>query len=95
LPLLGPDVEGSADAWPRQTEHAMGEGCRRAVAAAITQAWHSLQLQVGSVPLALWLTGGDGPRLMPLLEEQQLQPVWAPDLALEALAALPAVGLLR
>ena len=95
LPLLGPDVEGSADAWPRQTEHAMAEGCRRAVAAAITQAWHSLQLQVGSVPLALWLTGGDGPQLMPLLEEQQLQPVWAPDLALEALAALPAVGLLR
>ena len=59
------------------------------------QAWKTLRAQVGSVDLALWLTGGDGPQLMPLLEEQQVRPVLAPDLALEALASLPVVGLLR
>jgi hypothetical protein len=30
--------------------------------------------------------------LLPLLQEQQLDPVIAPDLALEAMAALPVVG---
>ena len=94
LPLLQPGAEGSAAAWPRQTEAAMAEGCRRAVAGAILQAWRTLLGQSGTEPLALWLTGGDGAQLLPLLQEQQLRPVLAPDLALEAMAALPAVGLL-
>ena len=95
LPLLLPAGAGPGVAWPRQTAAAMEEGCRRAVAGAILQAWKTLRAQVGSVDLALWLTGGDGPQLMPLLEEQQVRPVLAPDLALEALASLPVVGLLR
>jgi len=70
----------------------MVEGCRRGVAAAIAQAW--CQACRESQTASLWLTGGDALALVPLLEEQQLTPVLAPDLALEVMAALPAVGLL-
>ena len=92
LPAVEPVAAASGEAWPIHTEAAMAEGCRRGVAAAIGQAWR-LSCCDGSVP-SLWLTGGDAPFLLPLLEEQQLKPVMAPDLALEAMAALPAVGLL-
>ncbi|WP_248785759.1 hypothetical protein, partial [Escherichia coli] len=37
-----------------------------------------------------WLTGGDAQRLAPELRRQGLQPRLAPDLALDALAALAA-----
>ena len=74
------------EAWPQSTDQAMVEGCRRAVAAAIAQA----VAEAGDTNL--WLTGGDAAPLLPLLLAQQLQPVPAPDLALEAMAALPVVG---
>ena len=80
------------EAWPHNTKAAMAEGCRRGVAAAIAQAWRQACCE-GSAP-SLWLTGGDAPGLVPLLEQQQLKPVLATDLVLEAMAALPAVGLL-
>jgi len=92
LPAVNVAGAEMGEAWPIHTEAAMAEGCRRGVAAAIAQAWRQACRE--SPPTSLWLTGGDAPGLMPLLEEQQLKPVLAPDLALEAMAALPAVGLL-
>ena len=74
------------EAWPQSTDQAMVEGCRRAVAAAIAQA------AAAAGDISLWLTGGDAAPLLPLLMAQQLQPVLSPDLALEAMAALPVVG---
>ena len=92
LPFVNPAGAEIGEAWPIHTEAAMAEGCRRGVAAAIAEAWRQACRES---PIAgLWLTGGDAPGLVPLLEEQQLKPVLAPDLALEAMAALPAVGLL-
>jgi hypothetical protein len=64
----------------------MAEGCRRAVAAGITQA------AAEAAGSCLWLTGGDAALVLPLLMAQQIEPVHAPDLALEAMAALPLVG---
>jgi hypothetical protein len=64
----------------------MAEGCRRAVAAAIAQA------AAEAAGSCLWLTGGDAALVLPLLMAQQLQLVHAPDLVLEAMAALPVVG---
>jgi type III pantothenate kinase len=72
--------------WPQRTDAAMAEGCRRAVAAGIAQATAEA---AGS---CLWLTGGDAALVLPLLTAQQLKPVHASDLALEAMAALPVVG---
>ncbi len=92
LPAVNVAGAETSEAWPIHTESAMAEGCRRGVAAAIAQAWRQACRE--SPTASLWLTGGDAPGLMPLLEEQQLKPVLAPDLALEAMAALPAVGLL-
>ena len=92
LPAVNLAGAEMGEAWPIYTEAAMAEGCRRGVAAAIAQAWRQACRE--SPLTSLWLTGGDAPGLMPLLEEQQLKPVLAPDLVLEAMAALPAVGLL-
>ncbi len=39
-------------------------------------------------PWSLWLTGGDAGALLPLLQRQGLPVRWAPELCLEALAAL-------
>ncbi len=75
-----------APAWPQSTDAAMAEGCRRAVAAGIAQA------AVEAAGSCLWLTGGDAALVLPLLTAQKIQPVHAPDLALEAMAALPVVG---
>lgn len=87
---LPPVLSAGPDPWPVATAAAMAEGCIRATAAAVVQAWHDLDpVERGG----LWLTGGDAELLLPLLQ-QQLRPELAPDLALEALAALPAVGLL-
>jgi hypothetical protein len=41
----------------------------------------------------LWLTGGDAELLLPILHAQHLNPVVAPNLALEAMAALPLLRL--
>ena len=73
------------ETWPKATAAAMVQGCLRACAASIAQAWGDLS---PGDPCALWLTGGDGPRLMPLLQAGGLAPQLAPDLCLEALAAL-------
>jgi hypothetical protein len=64
----------------------MVEGCRRAVAAAISLAAERAE------GASLWLTGGDAALVLPALLTQQLNPVHAPDLALEAMAALLVVG---
>ena len=85
LPLLR---SAGLDPWPVATATAMAEGCLRATAAAVVQAWYDLDPAGRG---GLWLTGGDAELLLPLLQ-QQLRPELAPDLALEALAALPAVG---
>jgi type III pantothenate kinase len=75
-----------APTWPHSTDAAMGEGCRRAVAAGIALA------AAEAAGSCLWLTGGDAALVLPLLTAQQLEPVHAPDLALEAMAALAVVG---
>ena len=80
--------------WPIDTPAAMVQGCVHSVAAAIAQAWTDARQQEPDQRWALWLTGGDAALLLPLLVQQQLEPVLAPDLAMQALAALPAVGLL-
>lgn len=82
----GGDPAQLESAWPFATAAAMDAGCSRAVAAAIAAAAASAE------GAQLWLTGGDAERLLPLLQEQHLNPVHAPNLALEAMAALPLVG---
>lgn len=92
LPAVAPQRQGH-QAWPTETEAAMLEGCRRSTAAAIVQAWRDLHADDAQQRWALWLTGGDAELLQPLLVEQQIEVVLAPDLALQALASLPVVGL--
>ena len=65
----------------------MVQGCLRACAAAIAEGWREL---AGEQATGLWLTGGDGERLFPLLQQRGLDPQLAPDLCLEALDALAA-----
>jgi len=89
------DGLGAADPWPQDTEQALWQGCARATAGAIAMAWRELGQRHPDHRRRLWLTGGDGEALAPLLQEQGIALEWAPDLALQALAALPAVGLLR
>jgi len=93
LPAV-PGLQLENEPWPVQTADAMVQGCARSTAAAIGQAWADLQAASADQRWALWLTGGDAEQLLPLLVAQQLQPVLAPDLAMQALAALPAVALL-
>jgi len=76
----------SASDWPVETTDAMVQGCLRACAAAVAQAWRERCSDGG--PWALWLTGGDATLLEPLLRQQGIASVLAPDLALEALAEL-------
>ena len=80
--------------WPIQTEAAMGSGVLWGMAGAIALA--AQQVWAEQPDCQIWLTGGDGAQLEPLLvgclgsrlglEGGRLQR--APDLALEALAAL-------
>ena len=78
--------------WPLETRAAMVRGCLEAGAAAIAQAWRQASGQGGSPRSAgacqLWLTGGDGEALAPLLADQGVPFTAAPNLALESLAAL-------
>ena len=76
----------AADPWPIATAAAMDLGCLKACAAAVMQGW--TDLQAAGSPCWLWLTGGDGERLAPLLRAAGLMPELAPDLVLEGLAAL-------
>ncbi len=84
---VGGDPAQAESAWPSATAAAMDEGCRRAVAAAIAAAAASAE------GAQLWLTGGDAELLLPILHAQHLNPVVAPNLALEAMAALPLLRL--
>jgi type III pantothenate kinase len=79
-----------ADGWPRSTEAAMATGVLRGLAAAIAQAAFEAEEQgPGTI---LWITGGDGELLAPLVEELlAASPIAvrrAPQLVLEALAEL-------
>ena len=80
--------------WPLETRDAMVLGCLEAGAAAIAQAWRQACGQGGSGGTCqLWLTGGDGEALAPLLADQGVPFTAAPNLALESLAALAWGGL--
>jgi type III pantothenate kinase len=88
-----PQLDGAAareavalDAWPTSTASAMAQGCLTACAAAVLQG--SRELEAAAEPHRLWLTGGDGERLEPLLRAAGLVPELASDLVLEGLAAL-------
>lgn len=81
--------------WPIATAPAMVQGCLQACAAAVLQGvrdpggdWAGGASAAGDRAWQLWLTGGDALRLEPELRRQGLEPRLAPDLALEALAAL-------
>jgi pantothenate kinase type III len=76
------------EAWPQRTREAMEQGCLRACAAAIVQAWQDLQPAEPAEAVQLWLTGGDAERLDPLLRQQGIQAVLDPDLCLRALEQL-------
>jgi type III pantothenate kinase len=91
LPSLGAcSLEVSRDRWPQPTAAAMGWGCLQACAGAIAEAWADVACDgLGAEQSwALWLTGGDGPALAPLLKQRGLAFHRAPDLCLEALVAL-------
>ena len=85
LPQLGP-VEAAGPLWATQTSEAMASGVVRGLAAAIALAFHDRPQPPW--PWQLWLTGGDAPVLMPLLQAQGLQPHHDEGLALAALVAL-------
>ena len=83
----------AAGLWPIETEAAMGSGVLWGMAGAIALA--AQQVWAEQPDCQIWLTGGDGAQLEPLLAgcfgprsglQGRLQR--APDLALEALAAL-------
>ncbi|MCP9776179.1 type III pantothenate kinase [Cyanobium sp. WAJ14-Wanaka] len=97
LNLLDPE-----SSWPRSTEPALRAGVLWGMAAAISAAAieaAASQARLGQLELQLWLTGGDGAELEPLVRSllgETLAPNLplaaglrlAPNLALEALAAL-------
>ena len=85
LPQLEP-VEAAGPLWATQTSEAMASGVARGLAAAIALAFHDRPQP--QWPWQLWLTGGDAPVLMPLLQAQGLQPHHDEGLALAALVAL-------
>ncbi|WP_190390673.1 type III pantothenate kinase [Cyanobium sp. FACHB-13342] len=90
LPALdGPPVL-TAQPWPQATAEAMACGVLRGLAAAVAQAGREALAEAPRC--TLWLTGGDGPMLAPLVRElladSSLVVECDPALALEALAAL-------
>lgn len=90
LPALSPGalVEGLAGGdWPAATEQAIAVGVVRGLVAALLMAACELE-QLGQRPPMLWLTGGDGPLLAPLLQQGSKPWRLAPDLVLDALVAL-------
>ncbi len=79
--------EGMASGlWPMETEAAMGSGVLWGMAGAIAIA--AQQIWADQPDCQIWLTGGDGAQLEPLLAGLGGRLQRAPDLALEALAAL-------
>ena len=89
LPALDPPLDLPPDLWPHSTSEAMAAGVLRGLAAALDAAGRDA---LSSCPgCSFWLTGGDGPLLKPLLQQLLVSAMplqLAPDLALEALAAL-------
>ena len=85
LPTLT-HLETADPMWATHTTEAMASGVARGLAAAIAQAFHDRPQP--QWPWQLWLTGGDAPVLLPLLQAQGLQPVHDEGLALSALVAL-------
>lgn len=90
LPELAPTTfctDQPANDWPEATDQAMAIGISQALAAALVDAAHRLQrseLQLHQ----LWLTGGDGPWLAPLLAQAGQSWHQDPLLVVEALAEL-------
>ena len=81
----------AAGLWPIETQAAMGSGVLWGMAGAIAIA--AKQIWAEQSDCQIWLTGGDGAQLEPLLAGLGGRLQWAPDLALEALAALrPGLG---
>ena len=90
LPELarGALAEGvSGDPWPAATAPALAVGVVRGLAAALIAAAGELEVPERR-PTQLWLTGGDGPLLAPLLAQEQRAWRLAPDLVLDTLAEL-------
>ncbi len=85
LPLVLPRQR-----WPTPTAEAMAAGVLRGLAAAVAQAAREARRE--SPRCHLWITGGDGELLVPLVRElvleSDLEVRLAPALVLEALAAL-------
>ena len=93
LPKQGlPDSAAQLETWPIATGAAMASGCLWGLAHAIAGAsqHHHPEQSPG-----LWLTGGDGPRLAPLLRELGQPFELVPNLALEALDALTGARISR
>lgn len=89
LPGLDLPLELPLDLWPHSTPEAMAAGVLRGLAAALAAAGR--EAQTSCPGCTFWLTGGDGPLLKPLLRQLLVSSMplqLAPDLALEALAAL-------
>lgn len=95
LPGLALPVELPQQRWPSSTAEALAAGVLRGLAAAVATAAREV---VGEAPHPrLWMTGGDGELLFPLVrellvrelvEERTLEVELAPTLVLEALATL-------
>ncbi len=79
-------MDAAGPLWATQTSEAMASGVARGLAAAIALAFRDRPQP--QWPWQLWLTGGDAPVLMPLLQAQGLQPLYEEGLALAALVAL-------
>ena len=87
---VGPGDSIAVDAWPTATAAAMELGCLQACAAAVALGWNALQATGETTHL--WLTGGDGGRLVDPLRAAGLRPQLALDLVLEGLADLSGVS---
>lgn len=90
LPELAPSAfttDHLANDWPEATDQAIAIGISRGLVAVLADAARSLQGS-GAQPPKLWLTGGDGPWLAPLLAQAGQSWELEPLLVLEALAEL-------
>ncbi|MEX0588613.1 MAG: type III pantothenate kinase [Cyanobium sp.] len=90
LPALELPLSAPGQPWPDATGEAMAIGVVRGLAAAVAQAGHEARAEYPGC--RLWITGGDGLLLAPLVREllvgSSLEVELAPTLALEALALL-------
>ena len=95
LPAAAETLELPAAPWPGPTAEAMAAGVLRGLAAAVAQAAREAWSE--QPDCRIWITGGDGALLLPLVRELLAERAsavqGAPGLVLEALAALrPAQG---